>query len=119
MFYDISEKERKSFKARNFENLEGLYQIREDILENINTIDLKIEAYSASVGKDQFNYEAKQIISECLKKKEEIVSLILDQDLTILACIENEKSSMLKKLSSVRTGRRLLKAYRHMPDIID
>lgn len=119
MFYDISERERKSFKARNFDNLEDLYRIREDILENINTIDLKIEVYSASANKSQLTDTSKKEIESCLGQKEKLVNKILEQDLQILSCIESEKSSMLKKLTSVRTGRRLLKAYRTMPDILD
>jgi hypothetical protein len=119
MFYDISERERKSFKARNFDNLEDLYRIREDILENINTIDSKIEVYSASANKSQLTDTSKKEIETCLGQKEKLVNKILEQDLQILSCIESEKSSMLKKLTSVRTGRRLLKAYRTMPDILD
>ncbi|MBY0314536.1 MAG: flagellar protein FliT [Bdellovibrionales bacterium] len=119
MFYDISERERKSFKARNFDNLEDLYRIREDILENIHTIDSKIEVYSASANKSQLTDTSKKEIESCLGQKEKLVNKILEQDLQILSCIESEKSSMLKKLTSVRTGRRLLKAYRTMPDILD
>lgn len=119
MFHDISEKERKSFKARNFENLSALYEIREDILENIKTIDEKIENYSTTMGESGLTDAEKNHIKLCLEKKEKIVSKILEQDLMILSCVDNEKSSMIKEMSSMRSSRRLLKAYRTLPDIID
>ena len=119
MFLNVSEKERKAFKARNFENLEFLYEVREDILENIRCIDERVDAYSAELKSSDVTPELKLSISSCMKLKETLTHQIIEQDLVILSCVENEKSSMLRKLTSVRDGRRLMKAYRTLPDIVD
>jgi hypothetical protein len=119
MFLSVSEKERRSFKARNFDNIELLYQIREDILENIRCIDERVDGYSQAMDKAALGDAEKSRIMECLRKKETLTHMILEQDLVMLSCVENEKSSMIRKLSSMRDGRRLMKAYRQLPDIVD
>lgn len=119
MFLSVSEKERKAFKARNFENLEFLYQIREDILDNVRTLDAKIEGYSLETDKSLLTEADRSKIVACLAKREQLTHQILEQDLVILSCVDNEKSNMLKKMSSLRDGRRLVKAYRSLPDIVD
>lgn len=118
-FLDISERERKSFKARNFENLEGLYEIREDILENIRSLDRRIEKYSREVVPNTLADVEKSKIKGLLGRKQFLVGKIMAQDLVMLSCVENEKSAIIKKMTSMRDGRRLLKAYRFMPDIIE
>ena len=56
-FLEVSERERKSFKARNFDNLEALYAIREDILENIRSLDRRIEKYSRDLQPESLQAE--------------------------------------------------------------
>lgn len=119
MFLTVSEKERKSFKARNFDNIELLYQIREDILANIRCIDERVDGYSNAMDKSLLGEAEKSRIVECLRKKETLTHMILEQDLVMLGCVENEKSAMIRKMSTMRDGRRLLKAYRQLPDIVD
>lgn len=118
-FLEVSDKERKSFKARNFENLEALYAIREDILENIRSIDRRIEKYSRDMQPDNLQDGDKQIIKTLLSQKQSLVNGIMAQDLVMLSCVENEKNAMIKKMTNIKDGRRLLKAYRFMPDIVD
>jgi hypothetical protein len=119
MFLNVSEKERKSFKARNFDNLELLYQIREDILENIRCIDERVDGYSHTMDNSLLGEAEKSRIVNCLRKKETLTHMILEQDLVILSCVENEKSAIIRKMSTMRDGRRLMKAYRQLPDIVD
>jgi hypothetical protein len=119
MFLEVSVNERKSFKARNFENLEELYGMRESLLEGIRSLDRRIHQYSADVESEALSVECKERIKTLMASKQQLVNQILSQDLVILSCVENEKSNMIKKMTSVRDGRRLLKAYRFMPDIID
>lgn len=116
-FLEISECERKSFKARNFDNLEDLYQSREQLLGSIQSIDRRLDAYSENAS--GVSHEDKSSIKKLLDQKQVLVNEILQQDLVILSCIENEKSSLIKKISSVRSGRRLVKAYRRLPDIVE
>lgn len=118
-FLEVSEKERKSFKARNFDNLEDLYRLRESILENIRTLDRRIDKYSRDMSPENLQPADKDAIKLLLSKKQELVNGIMAQDLVMLSCVENEKSNIIKKMTTVRDGRRLLKAYRFMPDIID
>jgi hypothetical protein len=118
-FLEVSEKERKSFKARNFDNLEVLYAIREDILENIRSIDRRIEKYSRDLQPENLGPEDRDVIKKLMSQKQSLVNGIMAQDLVMLSCVENEKSSMIKKMTGIKDGRRLLKAYRFMPDIVD
>ncbi len=119
MFLEVSINERKSFKARNFENLEELYSMRESLLEGIRSLDRRIHQYSADIEAAQISEDSKLKLKTLMATKQNLVNEILSQDLVMLSCVENEKSSMIKKMTSVRDGRRLLKAYRFMPDIID
>lgn len=119
VFLEMSEKERRSFKARNFDNLEDLYSVREDLLENIRSLDRRIERYSVGCSPESVDETNRAKIKNCMGKKDKLVEAIMKQDLVMLSCVENEKSNIIKKLTSVRDGRRLLKAYRFMPDIID
>ncbi len=118
-FLEVSEKERKSFKARNFDTLEALYAIREDILENIRSIDRRIEKYSRDLQPENLQAADRELIKKLMSQKQSLVNGIMAQDLVMLSCVENEKSSMLKKVTNIKDGRRLLKAYRFMPDIVD
>jgi hypothetical protein len=118
-FLEVSERERKSFKARNFENLETLYSLREDILENIRSLDRRIDKYSRDLTPENLKPIDKNVIKELLSKKQTLVNGIMNQDLVMLSCVENEKSMLIEKMTSLRDGRRLLKAYRFMPDIIE
>jgi hypothetical protein len=119
MFLNVSENERKSFKARNFDNLELLYQVREDILENIRCIDERVDGYSQAMDKATVSEDEKSKILACLKRKDSLTQQILEQDLIILSCVDNEKSAMLKKVTAMRDGRRMLKVYRQLPDIVE
>lgn len=118
-FLEISECERKSFKARNFDNLEDLYESREDLLASIQSLDKRIDIYSGDQNAALVTSSDKSVIKKLLDKKQILVNEILQQDLVILSCVENEKSSLIKKITSVSSGRRLMKAYRRLPDIVE
>jgi hypothetical protein len=109
-FFEESEKERKSFKARKFENLQALYKTRESILLNIADIDEKIT--SVNLRKMELDEKTKGELSGILENKKQIISKILDQDLQIISCVEKEKSSIINKISSLREGKMLINKYR-------
>lgn len=119
MFLYASDRERKSFKARNFDNVEVLYQTREEILKNIQSIDGRIESYSQHVDSESITLHERKKIEEEMERRQRLVNKIMSQDLVIISCIESEKSAMIKKVSSMKSGRRLLRAYKSLPDIID
>ncbi len=118
-FLEISECERKSFKARNFDNIEDLYRSREQLLANIQSIDKRLDIYSSEQDAAKISGAEKSSIKKLLDQKQVLVNEILQQDLVILSCVENEKSSLIKKISSVRSGRRLVKAYRRLPEMVE
>ncbi len=119
MFLEVSINERRSFKARNFDNLEELYAMRESILEGIRSLDRRIHQYSSEIEAKHISADMKVKLKSLMSGKQHLVNQILSQDLVMLSCVENEKSNIIKKMTSLRDGRRLLKAYRFMPDIID
>ena len=119
MFLEVSINERKSFKARNFDNLEELYAMRESLLEGIRSLDRRIHQYSAEIEAQHIADDTKLKLKSLMATKQNLVNQILSQDLVMLSCVENEKSNIIKKMTSLRDGRRLLKAYRFMPDIIE
>lgn len=109
-FFEESEKERKSFKARKFDNLSRLYKTRESILLNIADIDKKITAVNLrNVGMDP---QVKKELNKLLEEKKSIINKILDQDLQIISCVEKEKSVMISKISSLVEGKRIINKYR-------
>ena len=111
-FLDESRSERLSFKARHFENLENLYKMREQILANIQSIDQRINKLCAKDSAEADKPENKKIISTLLAQIKANVRFILEEDLTIISCIENEKTKIIKEISSSREGQRALKAYK-------
>lgn len=119
LFLEMSEAERKSFKARNFENLESLYDNREELLSCVQSIDKRLDIHSANESAESVSAENKKVIQRLLDQKQILVNKILEQDLMILSSVETEKSSLIKKITSVSSGRRLVKAYRRLPDIVD
>lgn len=119
LFLEMSEAERKSFKARNFENLESLYDNREELLSCVQSIDKRLDIHSANENAESVSAENKKVIQRLLDQKQALVNKILEQDLMILSSVETEKSSLIKKITSVSSGRRLVKAYRRLPDIVD
>ena len=88
-------------------------------MENIQSIDKRLDLYSVNATAGSLSSEQKTRIEKLLNAKQHLVNSILAQDLVMLSCIDNEKSGLIKKISSVRTGRRLMKAYRRLPDIVD
>lgn len=109
-FFEESEKERRSFKARKFENLSNLYKKRESILNNIADIDKKIT--EVNLRKVEMDDPTKKELGQLLETKKKIVNKILDQDLQIISCVEKEKSSIINKVASLREGKMLINKYR-------
>lgn len=111
-FLGESRREKLSFKARRFDNLDSLYRKREQILLNIQTIDARInklfEKNNNSLLDPPKNSEMNQLL-ETIKIN---VRSILEEDLQIISCIEDEKSKIIREISSTREGRKVLKGYK-------
>ncbi|MCB0377089.1 MAG: flagellar export chaperone FlgN [Bdellovibrionales bacterium] len=111
-FLQESRKERQSFKARRFDNLEPLYKKREQILANISSIDVRISKICEEAKDEILNGPGKDEISKLLKKIKDNVRYIMEEDLEIISCIENEKSKIIKEISQTKEGRRVLRGYK-------
>lgn len=111
-FLEESRKERTSFKARRFDNLEPLYKKREQILCNIQSIDDRLNIECVSDEDELLNSPNKAEMKSVLNKIKENVSYIMAEDLEIISCIENEKSKIIKEISQTKEGRKVLNGYK-------
>jgi len=99
-FYSLNETELLNFVRGDFNSLDSFYQMRDKILEIIKYIDSEID-HAQVRSEGELTLEIKLQIRESLAIKDEYVSRILAQDLEILACIENEKSNIIRELQSI------------------
>ena len=111
-FLEESKKERCSFKARRFENIDSLYYKREQILGNIKSIDRRISEICDGKNSDIMSPENKKDMATLLDKIKHNVGEIMSEDLHMISCIEDEKSKIIKEISRTREGRRVLKGYK-------
>lgn len=112
-FLEESRKEKSHFKARRFDNLELLYRKREQILLNIESIDSRLDKIFTDEKSDENLAKPKTgEIKKLLDIIKTNVRYIMEEDLQIISCIEDEKSKIIKEISSTREGRKVLKGYK-------
>lgn len=111
-FLEESKKERTRFKARRFENLDNLYKMREQILQNIQSIDKRIDVICEKEGTELLNPPKKNEISNMLDTIKGNVRNILEEDLQIISFIETEKSKIIQEIGKTKEGRKVLKGYK-------
>jgi hypothetical protein len=112
-FYEINEAELLNFVDGNFDNLEIFYQSRETILDLIRCIDnLVDEAANTQNPKSIIPDSVKKAALATMTEKNEIVTMILEQDLQILSVIERAKSDIIKELKQVQAARKAVGSYK-------
>jgi len=112
-FRDLNEKELRRFEAGNFENIEGFYETRDNILDLIKLIDEMIDEENENDSiAPHCSSEHRQVAEYLLKRKEDLVAKILAQDLEVISWIEKEKSNIIRELQTVQKGRRAMSGYR-------
>jgi hypothetical protein len=111
-FLEESRKEKTSFKARRFDNLDTLYKMREEILLNIQSIDERIKKECALEASGNLEPPKNGEVRKMLDQIKTNVTYILEEDLQIISCIEDEKSKIIREISSTREGKKALKGYR-------
>ena len=111
-FLEESKKERGRFKARRFENLDSLYQKREQILAYIHSIDSRIGEICENNGEELLAQPNKKDVQELLSKIKTNVRSIMEEDIEIISYIENEKTKIIREISQTREGRRALNGYK-------
>ncbi len=118
-FYSLNEQELVNFEVGNFDNIEYFYESRNGILQNISYIDQQIEiclSNQETTSNDSsglsFIEDTKKDMAQALNAKEEYVRRILEQDLKILSCIENTKSSIIRELQDIQRSRKAVGGYK-------
>lgn len=110
-FYSLNEEQLLCLAKSDFGYLEDFYQGRESILESIRYIDSEIEIAQDAEVVAPSDLEKREVAT-CLAIKEEYVSRILAQDLEILACIEAEKSTIIRELQEVKRSKKAVSSYK-------
>lgn len=113
-FYSCGEIELKNFLNGEFQNLDTFYETREKILEMIRYVDSQVEK---SFEKIHLNDPDKRELKKALDIKDEYVQRIMEQDLEILSCIEQFKSSLIIEMQNLQRGKKVVSRYK-MPSFI-
>jgi hypothetical protein len=111
-FYALNEDEIERMTQGNFDNIDGFYQSRENLLNLIQHIERLIENHlrieHSEVERDK---ELKRQAEDALLLRNELVTEILDQDLEIISMIEGAKSKIIRELQVITKGRRVVGSY--------
>lgn len=115
-FYWVNEQELINFGVGNFESVEGFYQARDQILDQINSIDAMInetseKTFAIGAKLTGVSEEHRQEVELILSSRDELVKEILAQDLQVLTYIEKEKSNIIRELRSAGQAKRVVGAY--------
>ena len=112
-FFALTEVELANFAQGQFGNLESFYQTRERILDILKYVDAQIDKAQAELTYlGAIDEESRQAVKESLAIKDEYVSRIIEQDIQVLACIENAKNTIIKELQEVRQNRKAVSGYK-------
>ncbi len=113
-FMNLNEKQIARLEQGHFDQIEHFYNQREDLIKIIKYIDAEThKAQGQEVDGDLEVMEAhRQIIKENLKIKDTYTAKIIDQDMQVLALIDQAKSRIIKELQDVRQGQRAMAGYR-------
>jgi hypothetical protein len=109
-FYTLNETELLNFAKGDFSNLNHFYETRENILAAIRYIDAQLNEIERE--KIETTNEQKREFTVNLNIKEQYVSRILVQDLEVLACIESEKSDIIRELQEIKRAKKAVSGYK-------
>lgn len=109
-FLTLNELQLKLIEQTEIDTLDEFYEKREKILEIIQYIDGQITNAYQSHTTHETNLEANNI-QKLLFIKDEYVYRILDQDIQILACIDQARQSIISELSDIQTAKKAIKGY--------
>lgn len=109
-FLTLNELQLKLISQTEIDTLDEFYEKREKILEIIQYIDSQITNAYQSHSEHEINQE-ETAIQKLLFIKDEYVYRILDQDIQILACIDQARQSILSELSDIQNAKKAIKGY--------
>lgn len=113
-FYACGEVELANFINGEYGNLDNFYETREKILSMIKYVDSEIEK---SYEKTVLTEANKKELRKALQIKDEYVQRIMEQDLSILSCIEQVKSNIIVELQNLKHGKKVVSHYK-MPEFV-
>ena len=113
-FYSLNEKQIAKLEGGYYEEIEAFYNKREDMINILKYIDSEVNKahlQHRDIG-GVFTETDKRALRECMRAKEMYVAKILDQDMQVLALIDEAKSKIIKELQDVRLARKALAGYK-------
>ena len=113
-FYSLNEAQIARLEAGLFDQIEGFYNQREDLLKIIKYIDAEVQK-AHGLHKEMagtFAEDEKIEIRSALRSKEAFVARILEQDIIVLGLIDEAKSQIIRELKDVTRARKALSGYK-------
>ena len=111
-FSKLNDRELVRFNEGDFDGLDEFYTSRERLLKIVDQIDFMIEQQSTFVFKEDTTPGGKKEIAKEFDLKTDLVNKILAQDLQILSFIEQEKSTIIKELSTLKNNKKVIGSYK-------
>jgi hypothetical protein len=113
-FYTLNEQQILKLEDGHYEEIETFYNKREDLINIIKYIDSEINKAHLQ-HKDingVFAETDKRALRECMRVKEMFVTKILDQDMQVLALIDDAKTKIIRELQDVRLAKKAMSSYK-------
>ena len=113
-FYTLNEQQIIKLESGHYEEIEAFYNKREDLINILKYIDTEINKAHMQ-HKDingVFTETDKRALRECMRAKEMFVSRILDQDMQVLALIDEAKTKIIRELQDVRLAKKAMNSYK-------
>lgn len=113
-FYTLNEHQIARLESGHYDEIEAFYNKREDLINIIKYIDSEINKAHLQ-HKDingVFAETEKRALRECLRTKEMFVTKILDQDMQVLALIDDAKTKIIRELQDVRLAKKAMSSYK-------
>lgn len=111
-FCQLNEVQFKLLQHGHVDGLDHFYNQRESIISIIKNIDSKINQTITMNPTEKLTGPERESVKKAMLAKDEYVKLILDQDLEIMACIDQLKAEIFKELKTVSAGKKLVASYK-------
>ena len=118
-FYKLNEAQLEKMAMREYDSIDLFYANREGLLAVVKKLDAMIEAASADPADAVIDDEMRSELISIFDYKNKLVFHVLEQDLKILAAIEEEKNKIIKELTQVRAARKVLGNHGRDPEIFN
>lgn len=113
-FYTLNEQQIIKLETGHYEEIEIFYNKREDLINILKYIDSEVNK-AHQQHKDingVFTETDKRSLRECMRIKEMFVTKILDQDMQVLALIDEAKTKIIRELQDVRLAKKAMAGYK-------